>query len=364
MGVDAVAMDMTLARVATERMEGLASAYLAALMQAFDTVQGAGVGWSGSGECRAGGAAEEVVNLLCHRRFSHLSQTQASRYRPAMLERLQADVDAARPLRFFYDLGGGYHASLQSDFSGLRFAPGLGELLALRQIRWLAQAVDRVYPPGLHFSLVIDDLCAWAANGIALDKTQGYGARLRTLIGAVQMADTVDVLAESALCTSAHFQEAVEGEPATAPTRELSAQALENVCRFVGRACTPTEALAHLARYQRAQAGSDRLLAPHILGVRLTQRATPSCLGFRYFPGGDSRLQAGAVVLALGAGGDVRPMLFTSRNQNGCTLQSLPTAVLPLHWPLAAGDAQVALRRRTPLQADGAGATVSLEGFA
>lgn len=356
MGVDTVAMDMTLARLATERMEGLASAYLAALMKAFDAASEAGVGWSGSGASRTGSAAEAVVNLLCHRRFSHLSQTQASRYRPAMLARLQADVDAARPLRFFYDLGGGYHASLRADFSGLRFSPGLGELLALRQIQWLAQAVQRVYPPGLHFSLVIDDLCAWAANGIALDKTQGYGERLRTLIGAVQMADTVGVLAESALCTSADFQAAVHGEPAPASAHELTALALENVRRFVGRACTPAEALDYMVRYQQAQAVSERLLAPHILGVRLTQRATPSCLGFRFFPGGDSRLQAGAVVLALGEASQIRPMLITSRNQAGYALVPVPTAVLPPHWPLAAGDAQMALCRPTP--ADGAGVTV------
>ena len=125
-----MAMDKTLTRLATERMEGLASVYLKALMQAFDAAPEASVGLRGSGAYRAGSAAGEVVDLLCHRRFSHLSQTQASRYRPALLARLQADMDAARPLRFF--------------------------------------------------------------------------------------------------CPCAHFQAAVEGEPAPAPAHELSAQALEN----------------------------------------------------------------------------------------------------------------------------------------
>ena len=343
----------------------LASGYLIDLLRSFDAPLSAQPGPSADDAApgsRWRASAEDLADLLCDRRFSPLSQTQASRYRPAMLARLQADVDAARPLRFFYDLGGGYHASLRADFSDLRFAPGLGELLALRQIRLFARAVEQVYLPGVHFSLVIDDLCAWAANGIALDKTQGYGERLRALIDAVRMAATVDVLAESALCTSGHFQAAVEGEPAPAPQRELSAQALENVCRFMGRACTATEALEHLARYQRAQAVSDRLLAPHIQGVRLTQRASDTCMGFRSFPGGDSRLQAGAVVLTLCGAGAIRPMLLTSRNQHAFALQSLPTAVLPPHWPLAAGDAQMARCRPTP--ADGAGTTVCLEGFA
>jgi hypothetical protein len=327
---------------------GLASDYLADLLRSFDAPLSAQPG-PGADDAALGprrrATAEDLADLLCDRRFTHLSQTQARRYRPAICVRLQSDIDAGRPLRFFYDIGGGYHAGLRPDFADLRFSPGLGELLALRQIRRFTLAVEPWYAPGLHFSLVIDDLCAWAANDIALDKTQGYRMRLCALIDAVRMAATVDVLAESALCTSAHFQAAVAGEPAPAPPPQLTAQALENVSRFVGHACTPTEALEHLARYQRAQAVSDRLLAPHIQGVRLTQRASDTCMGFRSFPGGDSRLQTGAVVLTVGPGDVVRPLLLTSRNVGDHEISLLPFTALPHNWPLAAGDAQLALRR-------------------
>jgi hypothetical protein len=329
---------------AQERHERLVSIYLQSLMQAFDApLERARLGRPDA--CRTGCEAKDIAEILSSRRFSHLSKSQASSYQPAMLMRLQADMDKAQPLRFFYDLEGDYHAGLQPDFSGHRFVPGLGELLALRQIRWLAQAVEQVYPPGLRFTLVIDDLCAWASNDIALDKTAGYVAQLHRLIGAVRLQATVDVLAESALCSSARFGAAVQAGPATAPEPQLSLQTLENVRRFVGRACTPTEALRHRSRYQRAQAVSDRLLAPHIQGVRLTQRASDTCMGFRSFPGGDLRLQTGAVVLTVGPGEVVRPLLLTSRNVGGHAVCALPPAALPHNWPLAAGDAQLALRR-------------------
>ena len=329
-----------------ERHERLASVYLKSLMQAFEAPLAPG-GLAAPDKRRRGCAARDIAEILSARRFSHLSKSQASRYQPGMVMRLQADMDAAQPLRFFYDLGGGYHAGLQPDFSGLRFVPGLGELLALRQIRWLAQAVQQVYPPGLRFTLLIDDLCAWASNDIALDKTAGYVAQLRRLIDAVQLDVTVDVLAESALCSGERFRAAMQAEPAPVlmPQRDLSPHMLENVCRFVGRACTPTEAQRHHARYQQAQAVSDRLLAPHTQGVRLTQRATDSCMGFRAFPGSDSRLQTGAVALTVGTGEVVRPLLLTSRNVEGYAVGALPPAALPHNWPLAAGDAPLALRR-------------------
>lgn len=331
---------------AQERHERLASNYLKSLMQAFEAPLAPG-GLGAPDKRRMGCTAQDIAGILSARRFSHLSKSQASRYQPAMVMRLQAGMDTAQPLRFFYDLGGGYHAGLQPDFSGHRFVPGLGELLALRQIRWLAQAVEQVYPPGLRFTLLIDDLCAWASNGIAPDKTAGYVAQLHRLIDAVQLEATVDVLAESALCSGERFRAAVEAEPAPVlvPQQDLSPQMLENVCRFVGRACTPTEALRHRSRYLQAQAVSDRLLAPHIQGVRLTQRATDTCMGFRSFPGGDSRLQTGAVVLTVGTGDVVRPLLLTSRNVEGHAICALPPAALPHNWPLAAGDAQLALPR-------------------
>lgn len=290
--------------------------------------------------------AGRVFDILCERRFSHLSRTQAQRYRAATLARLQADAARQQPLRFFYDLGGGYHAGLRADFADLRFAPGLGELLALRQIRWFARAVAAVYPPGVRFHLVIDDRCAALANGIGLAQTAGYVARLRALLEALRMNAVATLLVESQAVPAPAYQAAFDACPSPAQAADAPGPAtLENIRRFLGRACSPAQALAHLARYQRAQSVSERLLAPWLTGVRLTQRATPTSLGFRAFPGGDSRLQSGEVVVLASARAAARPLLVTSRNRAACALWPLTAAELPPAWPLALGPVFAALPR-------------------
>jgi hypothetical protein len=297
--------------------------------------------------------AERVFDILCERRFSHLSRTQARRYRAATLAHLQADAAQQQPLRFFYDLGGGYHAGLRADFADLRFVPGLGELLALRQIRGFAHAVAAVYPPGVRFHLVIDDRCAAVANGIGQAQTAGYVARLRALLEALRMNAVVTLLVESETVPADVYQAAFDACPSPAPAAdEPSPATLENIRRFLGRACSPAQALAHLARYQRAQSVSERLLALRLNGVRLTQRATPNSLGFRAFPGGDSRLQSGEVVVLASARAGPRPLLVTSRNRAACALWPLAAAELPPAWPLALGPVFAAL----PLDEAGASA--------
>ncbi len=288
--------------------------------------------------------AERVFDILCERRFSHLSRTQAQRYRAATLARLQADAARQQPLRFFYDLGGGYHAGLRADYADLRFAPGLGELLALRQIRRFARAVVAVYPPGVRFHLVIDDRCAAVANGIGLAQTAGYVARLRALLEALHLNAVATLLVESEAVPADVYQAAFDACPSPLPAADAPSPAtLENIRRFLGRACSPAQALARLARYQRAQSASERLLAPWLNGVRLTQRATPTSLGFRAFPGGDSRLQSGEVVVLASACAAARPLLVTSRNRAACALWPLAEAELPPAWPLALGPVFAAL---------------------
>lgn len=144
-------------------------------------------------------ALEHVLQVLGGRRFIHLSRTQAQPYLARMREPLQADVDAGRPLRFCYDLGPGYHASVEPDFTGLRLLPALGELLVLRQIHAFGCGVARVYAPGVHFSLVIDDLCAWVTNDVAPIHTARFIHRLKALVRDVGMQDRVSVLSESAV---------------------------------------------------------------------------------------------------------------------------------------------------------------------
>jgi hypothetical protein len=66
--------------------------------------------------------------------------------------------------------------------------------------------------------------------------------------------------------------------------------------------------------YQQTSAVTEQLLGKVVRGVRLTQRATPSTLGFRSFPGGDARIQCGEVALGRSPDGGVGSILLTSRN--------------------------------------------------
>lgn len=293
-------------------------------------------------------SAGQVLAIMGERRFTHLSRTQAEAYRAMVLPRLQADLDAGRPLRFCWDLGPGYHASLRADFRGLRFAPGLGELLALRQVRRFAQAVQALHAPGVHFDLVIDDLCAWVANDVEPGLTAGYLERLDALVRAVGLQGQVSVLAESALESADAYRRAFEREPARPWPEVLGPAERDNVSRFVGRACSGAAARAHIERYERAQAVSGRLMAQHLQGVRLTQRASAQCWGFRSFPGGAGRLQCGEVDLVLVDGAHPRPQLITS--SHGGRVHRWPVAAqdLPPGWPLPQGVAHAAVFTAPP----------------
>lgn len=280
--------------------------------------------------------ADQVFQILGHRRFTHLSRSQAQVYKPTLLTQWQADMKRGRPLSFFYDLGPGYHASLKPDFSGLRFEPGLGELLALRQILLFSQAVQAIYAQGVRFSLVIDDLCAWVTNDVALTQTAAYLHRLEKLINDLGLQERVALIAESRLIDSTDYQRAFCAARSHAvsvnpvPTRLQQ----ENVSRFVGRYCTTAEVADHLQRYAHAQALSERYLAGHLLGVRLTQRATPATFGFRAFSGGDIRHQCGEVDVLVTPVTLPRPVLTTYLSHGRYQRWPIPAHYLPVGWPL------------------------------
>ena len=298
--------------------------------------------WQGHAPERTDPSVSDVLDILCSRRFTHLSQTQSLPYRESMQGQLKADLSARRALRFCYDLGGGYHASLEADFTGLRFAPGLGELLALRQILGFSRAIERLYPPGVHFRLVIDNLCAWKANDIALEHTEGYLAQLQALINDLGLHERIEILAESRVINADLYQASFDRLQPPLRTGTVSISDRENVSRFVGHACTEEQTRCYLERYQHAQAISEPLLARHLDGIRLTQRASAQGFGFRSFPGGDARLQSGEVDLLICQGSRPKPMLLTTKNRQRYRRWALGPEDLPADWPLAPGVVHVA----------------------
>jgi hypothetical protein len=64
---------------------------------------------------RNGALDERVFGLLAHRRFSYLGRTKAERYRPLVMPSIRRDLADDRPVRFFFDIGPGYHASPEPE---------------------------------------------------------------------------------------------------------------------------------------------------------------------------------------------------------------------------------------------------------
>jgi hypothetical protein len=86
-----------------------------------------------------------------------------------------------------------------------------------------------------------------------------------------------------------------------------------------------------MARYRQAGDLTERMLEGIVRGVRMTQRATGGTLGFRPFPGGDSRTQVGELALSPNPNGALRPVLLTSRNVHRyrCTKMEFPRLLPP-----------------------------------
>ena len=261
-----------------------------------------------------GDLADRIFRILTSRRYSHLSRGRSAKYRDRVLPWIVQAVRANQPVRFYYDLGGGYRASLRPREERLTFTVGLGELLALRQIALFCKELRAGYPPGALFWVVIDNLCAHFTNDIPISLTTDYANQLRRLISQVRLSDCVQVLVESELFSVAEFRSEFSRATAQSTASCVSSEEHENVARFLGRLCEPQEAEERVERYRRASAATERLLSSVVQGIRLTQRASPDTLCFRSFHGGDQRIQSGDVALSHDTDGNLKPVLITTRN--------------------------------------------------
>lgn len=260
------------------------------------------------------GLAEKLFDCLTDRAFTHLGKQRCEPYRSRTLALLRRDIAAGRPIRLMYDFGPGYHASLQPDVSGLSFDMGLAEWLALRQIALFEQQVKAHYAPGIHFGLVIDNLCGWLSNDVPLASTMLYVQRLRGLISQLGMGETVYLRVESEFISQAAYGALFDAVNPNVNAFVPTAADRLNVERFLGRPASLQEVCIRLARYERASHVTESLLAKCDPIIRLTQRATQHTLGFRAYPGGASRIQVGELVLAFTDPKTVRAALLTSQS--------------------------------------------------
>lgn len=259
--------------------------------------------------------ATRVVDLLFSRPYSYLGRSRARVYEDAIREVIVRAAEHRAPVPLYLDIGGGYHASIDPARRDVSFDVGLGELFVLSQFTRLRHAVARFYSPGMRFCLVIDNLCALLVNDIPLAKTLEYCARLRRLVDTLRLADVVSVLIESEHHSGADVAQAALVE-SPADVGAMTSRRHGNVERFLGRPCTEAEAMEREARYHAIVNASERLLDRVINGIHMTQRATETTMCFRPFPGGDSRIQSGQVVMTRNANAVLHPILLTSANAN------------------------------------------------
>ena len=255
---------------------------------------------------------EEIFSILTSREFSYLSKTKAAPYKSSIVAYVDRTARSGKPLAFYFDIGGGYHASIRPGNSSLVFDVGLAEVFALAQIASFHRSVQSLYSAGTKFSFVIDNLCALLINDVPTEHTTAYCSQLRDLIRDLGMAELVDVLVESENFDPVEYRATSKGTHAQRDA--ISDKELENVERFLGRRCDRAEALDRVNRYQHVTGVSERLFNGIIDGVHMTQRASPSTIAFRPFPGGDSRIQTGEVAITRNTKDKLHPVLLTSEN--------------------------------------------------
>ena len=277
---------------------------------------------------------KQVFDVLASRDFCYLSKTRVSVYREEILALVRTAVLQYEPIRFYFDIGGGYHASIRPGLSDLNFDAGLAELFVLSQITKFANRIRPFYPPGVRFSLVIDNMCALLINDIPLANTLDYCTRLRDLIRGTGLNALVDVLVESEHFSVSDFDDLLSDEVGKHFLDSLTRKEHENIERFLGRHCDQGEAFERAVRYKEVIDASEFLLAGLIHGVHMTQRATESTISFRPFPGGDSRIQCGEVALTRNCKERLCPVLLTSSsfNQYFCRRYRFPE-ILPSEIP-------------------------------
>lgn len=261
-----------------------------------------------------GQVPERVFEILTRKEFCYLTKSRVAPYKHDALGHISRAIARGAPIPFYLDLGGGYHASLAADGSNLCFEPGLGELLVMQQAARFHARVRELYAPGICFTIVIDNLCALLVNDIPTSKTEAYCAQFRRMVREARTDRWFSLLVESEAFRPEQYPS--EGAIA-AEVRPVTELEHGNVERFLGRRCDAGEAAFRRARYAQIGARSEELLGSVIDGVHMTQRASPTTLCFRAFPGSDCRIQAGEVALRETSHADglrLKPFLLTSRN--------------------------------------------------
>ena len=258
-------------------------------------------------------APEKILKVLLGHEFNYQSKGRAKHLQMDLLKVLGNVVASGKKLPIYFLFHGGYRAAVGGAPLAHVFAPDITELMLIYQIARLEQRIRAVYPPGVSFSIVINNGVAAFTNGIAYARTNDYVWRLRQLISRLGAQESVWVLNQSELGS---FEDRMRGIDIV-PKPEINPVDYGVVQRFLGRTCSVEEACLKIATYEKAEMvwGTQvRAIVAADGGIFCRQVAHPACLSFRPFPGGAIRVQNGTLAFRLG---DARPV---------------PVFVTPLTW--------------------------------
>jgi len=268
--------------------------------------------------------ATAILSILSSHEFNYRSRGQVAHLLPEMKQTITRHVAAKCALQLYLDLGGGYHASAMPDHSdALSFNISAAELLLIYQITRLKNKIDVIYPPGIEFTIIIDNGVACYANGIALQDTLDYCQRLRTLIARLSVEQYIRIMPQSEVSDFSGYERL---KPLAATI--IAEEEHRNVERFIGRACAQQEACDRVGRYRVAEALWEqelRTLISASKGIRLLQRGSDEYLSFRPFPGGAARIQCGRIGFREQSSKFI-PILVTSNTYRTSEVVNIPIA--------------------------------------
>ena len=256
---------------------------------------------------------DRLFETLASREFCSLSLGRVAGSRDAVVASVKRALHRVEPIHFYYGLGGGYATTFRTGTAQRVSDVGLGELLLLRQVMKLAARVRQFYPLGVRFSLVIDNLSAYLVEDVPVTETLAYCRQLRRLIEELGLAAWTDLIVTSEYFSVSDFAEAWPTGAGVPDIAALTNKPHQPDGRESLRMDEPADAECGRRRRAARQA-AERLLAPMIRGVNVTERTTLGSLGFRPFPGGDSSLEPGEVVLTRTGRTALGPLRLTDAN--------------------------------------------------
>ncbi|OGG94172.1 hypothetical protein A2609_00100 [Candidatus Kaiserbacteria bacterium RIFOXYD1_FULL_47_14] len=251
----------------------------------------------------------EIFKILSSREFTYFTRIKAEPYRIIINRKIQDSYSDRKQLVFYYNLGGGYHARISE---GLSFEPGLSELMTIFQIRKILGKLE-IYPFGVRFEIIIDNRCAELANHILIKDTSHYSNELGAIIKKLGLSPLIKIVLESDLVSKEDFNNQVVSCEKDF-TYKISDKDCKNACRFCKNISTSNQ-ITCAKRYKIINNVSRDISSEYAKdGVHLTQRSTDKSFPFRSFPGGDSKIQCGKVVLLLEGKTIKKPLLITANN--------------------------------------------------